>query len=291
MQAGTVARAAGGGQIVGAPRSAVVSRQQRSVSGRMEELKSAGRTAFIPYLCAGDPDLATTSLALKALDEVSDVLEVGVPYNDTLADGPVIQSAASRALRAGTTMDGVLEMLANTCPELSSPVVLFTYYNPLLSRGLDSFCRDCKEAGAAALLVPDLPLEETDSVRQACQAVGLELILLTAPTTPRERMLRIARSTQGFLYLVSVTGVTGMRDQLEGRVQDLVHMLHQLSDKPVAVGFGISKPEHCAKVASWGADGIIVGSRLVQLLGEAKSPTEGLQAMKALAQELRASIS
>ncbi|CAD7697475.1 unnamed protein product [Ostreobium quekettii] len=255
----------------------------------MEEIKASGRKAFIPYLCAGDPDLATTSLALKQIDEAgADVIELGVPYSDPLADGPAIQSAATRALQSGTTLDAVFDMLRALAPELQAPVIMFTYYNPILARGLDTFCRQLKDAGASGLLVPDLPLEETSEVREACAAAGLELVLLTTPTTPKDRMTEIARATQGFVYLVSVTGVTGVRDSVATGVEGLIDMLHNVTDKPVAVGFGISKQEHVQQVASWGAEGFIVGSALVRALGEASSPAEGLAALKNLATELRA---
>ncbi|GMH35097.1 hypothetical protein BSKO_02965 [Bryopsis sp. KO-2023] len=261
------------------------------VSGRMRELKEQNKVAFIPYLCGGDPNLEVTRKAIKILDDCqADIIELGVPYSDPLADGPVIQSAATRALSNGTTLDGVLNMVKSVTPEISAPLVLFTYYNPVMARGLDLFCEQIKEAGAAGLLVPDIPLEETGDVREACAKVGLELVLLVTPTTPAERMEKIAKATEGFVYLVSVTGVTGVRTGVSDRVEGLISDLQGLTDKPVSVGFGVSGPEQAKKLVSWGAEGVIVGSALVRALGDAPNPEEGLQQMKELAGSLREAI-
>ncbi|MCP9825523.1 tryptophan synthase subunit alpha [Synechococcus sp. EJ6-Ellesmere] len=234
------------------------------------ELKHQGRCALMPFLMAGDPDLSTTRATLLALEaEGSDLIELGIPYSDPLADGPVIQAAASRALAAGTTPTAVLEMLASLKGELTLPVVLFTYTNPLLNRGLETFCREAAAAGAAGLVVPDLPLEEAERLSPIATSHGLDLVLLVAPTTPVERMARIAEASRGFTYLVSVTGVTGVRTNLESRVGDLVQQLKGLGPRPVAVGFGISGPEQARQVRDWGADGAIVGSALVKVMAAA----------------------
>lgn len=260
----------------------------KTVSGTMAELKAKGKVAFIPFICAGDPDLNTTAEAMRRLDAVgSDVIELGVPYSDPLADGPVIQGAATRALERGTTLDKVIEMLASVAPSLKAPVVLFTYYNPIMRRGMDSFCKQIKAAGASGLLVPDIPLEETTDIREICTKNGLELVLLTTPTTPQARMSTIAKASQGFVYLVSVTGVTGVKETVSARVENLVEMLHGVTDKSVAVGFGVSRPEHAQQIVSWGAEGVICGSALVRALGEAATPAEGLDAMEKLARSLR----
>lgn len=269
--------------------SAAVDKQ--SVSGRMATLKEQGRTAFIPFLVAGDPDLATSVAALKKLDEVgADVIELGVPYSDPLADGPVIQAAATRALQQGATLDKVLDIVRQASPSITAPIVLFTYYNPIMARGLDKFCKQAKEAGAAGLLVPDIPVEETDEIREVAAGHGIELVLLVTPTTPQERMKRIAQSSSGFVYLVSVTGVTGMKETMEARVEGLITMLQGVTDKSVAVGFGVSKPEQAAQIKAWGAEGVICGSALVRALGEAPTPEEGLKRMGELGASLRAAI-
>lgn len=264
---------------------------KKSVSGRMAELKAQGKTAFIPFLCAGDPDLETTATAVKRLDAIgADVIELGVPYSDPLADGPVIHSAATRALMKGTTLDAVVNMVRSVSPEISAPLVLFTYYNPILRKGVDKFCQLIKDAGASGLLVPDIPLEETGAVRAACERAGLELVLLVTPTTPKQRMADIARASQGFVYLVSVTGVTGVQERVQARVEHLIELLHSVTDKSIAVGFGVSRPEQAKQIVEWGAEGVICGSALVKALGEAKSPAEGLAAMEQLAKSLRDAI-
>ena len=242
------------------------------IQQRFSQLRSEGRCALMPFLMAGDPDLATTRSALLALEAAgADMIELGIPYSDPLADGPVIQAAASRALGSATTPGGVLAMLTGLKGELQIPVILFTYSNPLLNRGMEAFCRDAAAAGAAGLVVPDLPLEEAEKLSAIAAEHGLDLVLLVAPTTPADRMQRIAAASRGFTYLVSVTGVTGVRTNLESRVAGLVQQLKGMGPTPVAVGFGISGPEQARQVRDWGADGAIVGSALVKVMAEAHS--------------------
>ncbi len=224
---------------------------------------------------AGDPDLGTSEqLLLMLQDSGADIIELGIPYSDPLADGPVIQASAARALKGGTTPLKVLELLNNLQDRLTVPVVLFTYSNPLLKFGMESFCEEAAKVGASGFVVPDLPLEEAERLSPIAAKRGLDLILLTAPTTPYDRMKRIANSSRGFTYLVSVTGVTGERSAVEGRVEDLVKDLKKYCPSPVAVGFGISGPEQVTKVRSWGADGVIVGSALVNRIALAKPGSE-----------------
>ena len=240
------------------------------IQQRFERLQSQGRCALMPFLMAGDPDLASTRASLLALQAAgADLIELGIPYSDPLADGPVIQAAASRALGSGTTPGRVLEMLGGLRDELTIPVILFTYSNPLLNRGMERFCSDAAAAGAAGLVVPDLPLEEAEKLSTIATAAGLDLVLLVAPTTPAERMGRIAAASRGFTYLVSVTGVTGVRTTIESRVAGLVQQLKGMGPTPVAVGFGISGPEQAIQVRDWGADGAIVGSALVKVMAAA----------------------
>jgi tryptophan synthase alpha chain len=240
------------------------------IQSRFNALQRDGRCALMPFVMAGDPDLTTTAATLLALEAAgADIIELGVPYSDPLADGPVIQAAAGRALAAGTTPAQVLQLLADLRGRLTVPVVLFTYSNPLLNRGMDAFCQAAAEAGAAGLVVPDLPLEEAEKLSTLAAARGLDLVLLVAPTTPPERMARIHAASKGFTYLVSVTGVTGVRVSLEDRVGVLVGQLKHHGPTPVAVGFGISGPEQARQVRDWGADGAIVGSALVRRMAEA----------------------
>jgi len=241
-----------------------------AITARFQTLKAEGRMALMPFLMAGDPDLDVTADVLLSLqDNGADLVELGIPYSDPLADGPVIQASAYRALGSGTTPGKVLEMLQRLKGRLTIPVILFTYSNPLLNRGPERFFAEAAAAGAAGLVIPDLPLEEAERLSPLAAQQGLDLVLLVAPTTPAERMARIASASRGFTYLVSVTGVTGERANLEGRVASLVESLKGCCSIPVAVGFGISGPDQVIQVKQWGADGAIVGSALVKRIAAA----------------------
>ncbi|KAL6636757.1 hypothetical protein ACP70R_024329 [Stipagrostis hirtigluma subsp. patula] len=261
----------------------------RPVSQTMSRLKAKGKqTAFIPYITAGDPDLATTAEALRLLDACgADVIELGVPFSDPYADGPVLQASSARALAGGATPDRVLEMLREVTPELSCPVVLFSYFRPIVQRGLGHFAAAVKEAGVHGLLVPDLPYVATSIMRSEAMKNNLELALLTTPSTPAERMKVITEASEGFVYLVSVNGVTGPRENVNSGVKSLIQEVKQVTDKSVAVGFGISKPEHVKQIAEWGADGVIIGSAMVKQLGEAASPKEGLKRLEKFARSMK----
>jgi len=263
-----------------------------AIQRRFADLAAQGRCALMPFLMAGDPSLEITAEALLALQRGgADLIELGIPYSDPLADGPVIQAAASRALAAGTTPARVMAMLASLRGQLQIPVVLFTYSNPLLNRGMERFCLDAAAAGAAGLVVPDLPLEEAETLSPLAAAQGLDLVLLVAPTTPAERMARIHARSRGFTYLVSVTGVTGIRTSLEARVEPLVAQLKAQGELPVAVGFGISGPDQAAEVHRWGADGAIVGSALVRRMADAAAAgTSVAEAAEGFCRELRAGL-
>jgi tryptophan synthase alpha chain len=261
-----------------------------SVSARFAALRSRGECALIPFLTAGDPDLATTAEALRVLDRSgADLIELGVPYSDPLADGPTIQAAATRSLQLGTKLDDVLALVKEVSPELTAPIVLFTYYNPILHRGIGAFLRDIKAAGVAGLVVPDLPLEEAAGLLEPAAAVGIEVTLLVAPTSPMERIEAIAAQCQGFIYLVSVTGVTGVRSQLQDRVGDLLAQIRTVTDKPIGIGFGIADADQARQVRQWGADAAIVGSAMVKRLAEG-TPTEGLAAIADFCQTLKAAL-
>lgn len=261
-----------------------------SVSQCFESLRDRGQCALIPFITAGDPDLATTAEALRILDRSgADIIELGVPYSDPLADGPVIQAAATRALQRGTRLEAVLDMVRQVSPELRAPIVLFTYYNPILNQGIENFLKQIADAGAKGLVVPDLPLEESETLIQAAAKLGVEVVLLVAPTSPKERIEAIARQAQGFIYLVSVTGVTGIRTQLEDRVQDILMDLRTITDKPIGIGFGISQPEHARQVMDWGADAVIVGSAFVKRLADG-TPAQGLQAIEEFCRSLKIAI-
>lgn len=262
----------------------------KSVSEQFQALRDRGACALIPFVTAGDPDLDTTAAALKLLDQQgADLIELGVPYSDPLADGPVIQAAATRALQRGVTLDDVLDLVRRVSPDMQAPIILFTYYNPILNRGIERFMADIAAAGAKGLVVPDLPLEENEPLLQAAQAAGIEVILLVAPTSPQARIQAIAAQSQGFIYLVSVTGVTGMRAEIQGRVEGLLQELKQETQKPIAVGFGVSQPQQATQLRQWGADGVVVGSAFVKRLAETDVET-GLAAISSFCAELKAAI-
>nr|CAA54131.1 tryptophan synthase, alpha subunit [Zea mays] len=259
-------------------------RRSRPVSDTMAALMAKGKTAFIPYITAGDPDLATTAEALRLLDGCgADVIELGVPCSDPYIDGPIIQASVARALASGTTMDAVLEMLREVTPELSCPVVLLSYYKPIMSRSL----AEMKEAGVHGLIVPDLPYVAAHSLWSEAKNNNLELVLLTTPAIPEDRMKEITKASEGFVYLVSVNGVTGPRANVNPRVESLIQEVKKVTNKPVAVGFGISKPEHVKQIAQWGADGVIIGSAMVRQLGEAASPKQGLRRLEEYARGMK----
>uniref|UniRef100_A0A0D3FQ63 Uncharacterized protein n=1 Tax=Oryza barthii TaxID=65489 RepID=A0A0D3FQ63_9ORYZ len=264
-----------------APAAPATERGLSSVSRTMSRLMEKGKTAFIPYITAGDPDMGTTAEALRLLDACgADVIEVGVPFSDPYNDGPVIQASAARALAAGATMDGIMSMLAEVTPELSCPVVLFSYLGPIVRRGPANFTAAAKQAGVQGLIVPDLPYLEACSFRSEVIKNNLELVLLTTPTTPPDRMKAITAASGGFVYLVSVNGVTGSRQDVNPRVEHLLQEIKQVTDKAVCVGYGISTPDHVRQIAEWGADGVIIGSAMVRQLGEAASPKQGLKRLE-----------
>lgn len=261
-----------------------------AISRCFETLRRNQECALIPFITAGDPDLETTAKALQVLDHAgADMIELGVPYSDPLADGPVIQAAATRALQRGTTLEQVLEMLKGISPSLRSPIILFTYYNPILHRGVDKFLGQIKEAGVSGLVVPDLPLEEAAGLLKPASEVGIDLTLLVAPTSSPERIEAIARASQGFIYLVSVTGVTGIRTEMHTRVSDLLQQIRNFTDKPIGVGFGISDTQQARQVQAWGADAAIVGSAVVKRLAEG-TPEQGLEAISQFCQNLKTAL-
>ena len=235
------------------------------INEKFLELKKSDKLALMPFIMAGDPNIEKTSeILLKLQEKGADLIELGIPYSDPLADGPIIQFSATRALKVGTTSIKVIKLLESLKDKLHIPVILFTYFNPILNYGLENFCELASKAGASGLIIPDLPLEEASKFSKIISSYSIDLVLLVAPTTPFERMKMISNNTKGFTYLVSVTGVTGERNKMENRVENLITKLKEISINPVAVGFGISSPEHVSKVRDWGADGVIIGSAFVK---------------------------
>ena len=236
-----------------------------SVDEKFYELKNNKKIALMPFIMAGDPNIEKTSeILLKLQENGADLIELGIPYSDPLADGPIIQLSASRALKSGTTPKKVINLLESLKGELNIPIILFTYLNPLLCFGFEYFCELASNAGVSGLIIPDLPLEEAYKFSKIVSNHSMDLVLLVAPTTPFERMKKISNHTKGFTYLVSVTGVTGERNKMESRVENLIAKLKEVNTNPIAVGFGISSPEHVNKVREWGADGVIIGSAFVK---------------------------
>lgn len=226
-----------------------------------------GRAAFVPYITAGDPDLEHTVDLVRALASAgADVLELGVPFSDPIADGPTNQRAAERALRAGTSLSGVLAAVELVRRDLELPVVLFSYANPVLRYGLERFAADASAAGVDGVLFTDVPAEEMAPFSEVLSGSGIDLIMLVTPTSSRQRMRAAARYGGGFLYLVSRTGVTGARQDLDAELEAHLRDARKASRLPVAVGFGISTPEQVARVAQL-ADGVVVGSAIVSHIG------------------------
>jgi tryptophan synthase alpha chain len=239
------------------------------LAGTFERLRREQTSGLVTYVTAGDPDLAHTDVILRALDRAgADVVEVGVPFSDPLADGPVIQRATERALASGTTLRGVLELIGRVRGDLSMPVVVFSYANPVMRMGAERFADAAREAGVDGVLVLDLPIEEAGPFRALLSERGIDTILLLSPTTSDDRLRKAASLGSGFLYAISRLGVTGAREDLAADAEGMVQRIRAVSNLPIALGFGISKPEHVREVGRW-ADAAVVGSALVNVIAEA----------------------
>lgn len=231
-------------------------------------LRAAKRGGLVTYITAGDPDLARSGEILQALPAAgADVLEVGVPFSDPLADGPVIQRASERALRGGATLARVIELIAKTRSTIAAPVVLFTYANPVVRMGFDRFAAAAADAGVDGTLVLDLPIEECDGLAASLGARGIATIFLVSPTTPPDRIQRAAERGSGFLYAISRLGVTGARESLSEDAGSVIRNIRARTDMPVALGFGISRPEHVRDACQL-ADAAVVGSAIVNVIAE-----------------------
>ena len=238
------------------------------IAERFSQLRKAGKTGLVTYVTAGDPDLARSADIIRRLDKAgADILEIGVPFSDPLADGPVIQRATERALAAGTTLNGVLEMLKSLRADISAPVVIFSYANPILRMGLEQFVREARAAGVDGVLTLDMPPEEGETFRAAFAQAGIDTIFLLSPTTTVERIRRASELGSGFLYGISRLGVTGVRDTVDDSARELAMRVKPETHLPLALGFGISKPEHVRAIGQW-ADAAVVGSALVKVIAE-----------------------
>jgi tryptophan synthase alpha chain len=239
------------------------------LSEAFAQAKASGAPGLVTYVTAGDPSLARSADILRAIDRAgATVIEVGVPFSDPLADGPVIQRATERALASGTTLAGVLDLIAQVRAEIRAGIVVFSYANPIMRIGAEAFADRACAAGVDGVLVLDLPLEEAGEFKALLSSRGIDTILLLSPTTTDDRLAKAASVASGFLYAISRLGVTGARDQLADGVEEMVRRIRAVSSLPVAVGFGISKPEHVREVGRW-ADAAVVGSALVNVIAEA----------------------
>jgi tryptophan synthase alpha chain len=258
------------------------------VAAAFQAARDESRAALMPYMMAGYPDVETSRAVAGAYAESADLVELGVPFSDPLADGPTIHAAATAALEAGATLETAMEICAGISERV--PVVFMVYANMVLAPGgAEVFAERALAVGAAGAIVPDLPLEEAEPVREAFAAVGLALVPLVAPTTPAERRARICDVAQGFVYVVSTVGTTGERDELPAELSDLVTATQAQAEVPVAVGFGIGTPEQAAWVGEV-ADGVIVGSRLVRAAGESGGPGAAADAVGGFLREARAAL-
>jgi len=238
------------------------------IDTRFAELKSRGRKAFVAYITAGDPSLAATVELVRELDARGvDIVELGVPFSDTVADGPVNQEASMRALKNSISIGGILDAVSDIRRESGIPIIFFAYYNTILAYGLENFVRDAVESGLDGALVLDLPPEEAGVYKRLMDEHGLATIFLVSPVTPENRIEIIARYATGFVYYVSQMGVTGERDSLAADVEANLGVIRSHTDVPVVIGFGISSPDHVREAARY-ADGVVVGSAIVRRIGE-----------------------
>jgi tryptophan synthase alpha chain len=253
---------------------------------RVEQAFAKGK-ALIPFITAGDPDLETTEKLVLAMARAgADLIELGIPFSDPVAEGPVIQLASERALQAGATTDKILALVSRVRKESDVPTAFMTYINPVFAYGIDRFMQDSREAGVDALIIPDLPFEEREEIIPYCSQYGIELISMIAPTS-QGRIKMIAREARGFVYCVSSLGVTGVREQISTELDKMVEMVKEVQDIPCAVGFGISCPEQAQQV-SQNTDGVIVGSAVMQIVEQ--YGVESVNPVAAFVREMKQSI-
>lgn len=256
------------------------------ITDTFAQLKRDDRRGFIPFITAGDPDLETTGrLIIELANAGATLIELGVPFTDPMADGPVIQRASERALRHGFGIAEVLQVVAEARQQTKVPIILFSYFNPLLQFGVDKLAREAKDAGVDGILVTDLVPEEAGEFSEALREHGLDIIFLVAPTSTDERLRMVAERASGFIYAVSRAGVTGAREEMTAEAERLVNRVRKFSKLPVAVGFGISKPEHVADVWRY-ADAAVVGSAIVREIEEAQSADEAVSRVGQFARNL-----
>jgi tryptophan synthase alpha chain len=247
------------------------------ISQTFEHLQKTHERALIPYVTAGDPDLEVTKrLVREMVRRGGDIIEIGVPFSDPLADGPIIQRASQRALQGGTTLRKILQTVSELRHDVDVPLVLMTYYNPVLCYGEEAFVADALDAGVDGIIVPDLPPEEGQSLMELTTDTPLEMIFLAAPTSTSARLALISEASRGFIYYVSRLGTTGVRDQLADDLRMMLEKVRASTSKPIAVGVGVSTPEHVRLVAEL-ADGVVVGSAILKLIEELEDRADRLE--------------
>jgi len=247
------------------------------IGATFERLRQGKKKALIPFITAGYPDLSTTRQLIFQCEQCgADLLELGVPFSDPMADGPIIQHASESALAQGTSLERILGMVKTIRRKSSIPIILMGYYNPFFKFGLKSFTRAAQDAGVDGLLVVDLPPEEAVEMKMHTDSTGLDLIFLLAPTSGPERIDSIVKHATGFIYYVSLTGVTGVRSKLDRTIRNQLETIRKKSPLPIAVGFGISTPEHAKTVARW-ADAVVVGSALIKIISGSTSNAGAVQ--------------
>lgn len=257
------------------------------IGDKFESLKSKKERALIVYLTAGDPSLDVTGELIPALEQAgADILEIGVPFSDPTADGPVIQEASQRSLKAGTTLQGVLDLVCDVRKDSEIPIVLFGYFNPIFAYGVKKFAHAAKKAGVDGILVVDLPYEEAGELRVYTDAAGIDFISLVAPTTDPQRLAKIAAGATGFLYYISITGITGTAAPKIENIKKEVGKIRKMTGFPIAVGFGISKPTQAREIGHF-ADGVVIGSAVVRLIHENKDSRDLVKIVSGYISEIK----
>nr|AIA21408.1 tryptophane synthase alpha subunit [Pyropia kanakaensis] len=246
--------------------------------------------ALIPFITAGDPDLVSTGKALQILDSCgADIIELGLPYSDPLADGPIIQQASNRALKQGVNLKEILDMVKTVQSSIKAPIVLFTYYNPVLNLGINNFICAVSKAGIRGLLIPDLPIEESEYIISVCELFNIELILLLAPTSSNERISKIIDKAPGCIYLVSTTGVTGQKFQITPQLKKLTETIKNMTTKSIVLGFGVSNTQQIQQIKNLNIDGIVIGSAFVKRLS-GDQPEIGLKQLQDFCKDAKRAI-
>ncbi len=260
------------------------------IEATFARLRERGEKALIAYIMAGDPSLQETEALVLELERAgADLVELGVPFSDPIADGPVIQRAAERALRSGTSLKKILATVASLRTKTQIPLVLMTYYNPIYAMGEESFCRQAAQAGVDGIIVPDMPPEEADALQGPADAAGLRIIYLLAPTSTPSRRTVVARRSQGFIYYVSLTGITGAALTDRADVQRNVKAIRRAASVPVAVGFGIATPDDAARIGIM-ADGVIVGSAIVKQVAEYQHDPQLIERVGTFVRSLKTAV-